>query len=284
MDVSVPDLCSRRPDAARRVERLALPLLRLVHLGCEPVTMRWHRMRMVSDFWRFYVVDRPGLALVGSGARMPYPVDGITVIPGYCPFTFFADARVGHAFIHCAIPAWPEALVRRAFPEPFVLDHPDSARRLQDLGRAISGQRDEDATLAWRAQALSTDLMWRILARLDDAMRQRLLGTPAGRLAPALALVEERMGTALSVADLAATIGVGAARCSRLFQAELGQSPVQYLLGRRVARTAELLVASGLGMEEIATRCGFPDRHYLTRQFSRRMGIPPARYRAIYQT
>ena len=33
-------------------------------------------------------------------------------------------------------------------------------------------------------------------------------------------------------------------------------------------------------IEAVAAGCGFPDRFYFTRAFGRRMGVPPAAFRA----
>jgi AraC-like DNA-binding protein len=280
MDVSDSDL---NPGDGRRLGVLAGPPMRLIFVGCEPVSWRWHRVRIVEDLWRFYVADRPGLYLQAANGRLDYHPERVTVIPSSCPFVFHMKPGVGHAFIHVAVPALPAPLVRALVPHPFHLSDPDLVRRLKAVGRAIAAQSAPEALLALQAQAIAADGLAQVLQQLDPADRDRLIGMPVGRLAPALALIEARLAEPLSVADLAQVLGVGAARCSRLFQQELGQPPLHYLLSRRVARAADLLAATGEPLPAIARACGFPNRSYLSRVFAARMGMPPGRYRAIYR-
>jgi len=57
-------------------------------------------------------------------------------------------------------------------------------------------------------------------------------------------------------------------------------SATGYVRERRIARAAELLLTSAWDLERIASASGFPNRHYLSRVFRQRMGLPPAAYRA----
>ena len=60
---------------------------------------------------------------------------------------------------------------------------------------------------------------------------------------------------------------------------QIGQTPAQYVLERRITFAAERLSFSEDSIERIAEVCGFPDRFYFSRMFVRRMGQPPAAYR-----
>lgn len=235
---------------------------------------------MRNPFWRLYLADRPGLSLTYTGGRLTYPTDRIMVIPAWMDFTFHVIPDVGHAFIHFHTPTLPSALVERTFPEPFQLGGDDLVVGLADLGRRLAFS-DDHAGLVLAAHALATTALCRILAERDHG--NLCVPLADGRLAPVLERIETELDRPLTVPALAATIGVGPERLSRLFRAELGTSPAQYLNERRVARAADQLLRSNLDLPTIARRCGFPNRTYFSRCFAARMGVPPARYRTLYR-
>ena len=52
----------------------------------------------------------------------------------------------------------------------------------------------------------------------------------------------------------------------------------QYLLHVRVSHSIYLLNTAGLGMSEIAQRCGFSDIYHYSKVFKRIMGVSPSKY------
>ena len=66
---------------------------------------------------------------------------------------------------------------------------------------------------------------------------------------------------------------------ARLFKEQTGYSPKKYLLRMRVEQACTLLHHSDMNIKEIASLCGFSDRYYFTKTFSRLMKISPAAYR-----
>jgi AraC-like DNA-binding protein len=59
-----------------------------------------------------------------------------------------------------------------------------------------------------------------------------------------------------------------------------GATPTDDLIRTRVERASWLLKTSELSLEDIAAECGFTDVYYFIRQFRKRIGITPGRYRA----
>ena len=80
------------------------------------------------------------------------------------------------------------------------------------------------------------------------------------------------------VADAAAALGLSL----RTLQRRLADAGTSYrsLLGEvRVRRAAVYLARPGTTLAEIGFLCGFADQAHFTREFTRRAGLPPARYR-----
>jgi len=88
----------------------------------------------------------------------------------------------------------------------------------------------------------------------------------------------------LTAAALAAGAGVSERHLTRLFLADLGQTPGRFVRCARTEAAAHLLASTSLPMAAIATRCGFGTAETLRQAFVDRYGIPPSRYRLTQAT
>jgi AraC family transcriptional activator FtrA len=92
-----------------------------------------------------------------------------------------------------------------------------------------------------------------------------------------------RLGTPLSVDDLAAHLNVSPRTLARRFAERLGTSPGAWLLARRVAAARTLLEQTDLPVEAVATRVGLTSAVNLRRRFRARVGTTPGAYRRAFR-
>ena len=78
---------------------------------------------------------------------------------------------------------------------------------------------------------------------------------------------------------IAAEGGISPIYLARAFKAAVGQSPHQYVLGRRIERAKKLLRDSDLPIVEVALASGFSSQSHLSNWFLRSVGVSPAAYR-----
>lgn len=81
------------------------------------------------------------------------------------------------------------------------------------------------------------------------------------------------------VSDLARIASLSASQLTRVFRNTYGQSPYDYVLARKIDTACRLLLNTGMSVKEVAYRLNFVDEHYFSNVFSKRMGMPPGRYR-----
>lgn len=102
-------------------------------------------------------------------------------------------------------------------------------------------------------------------------------------LEPVLAWIEENAHRDLDLADLAVAARMSVRSLHRRFQAETGQSPVEWLTGVRIRHAQELLEVTDHGVEIIARRVGFASATTFRTQFRRLAGVSPRTYRATFR-
>jgi AraC-like DNA-binding protein len=117
-----------------------------------------------------------------------------------------------------------------------------------------------------------------------------LQGIPSGNKQPAkfmdlriqrvVALIEEKPGHDLSLADMAQVAGLSPSRLRHKFKSEMGVTPTVYLQKFRLERARQLLVRHELTVKEVKAAVGISSDSYFTHQFKREFGIPPSRSRA----
>lgn len=102
-------------------------------------------------------------------------------------------------------------------------------------------------------------------------------------LAPLLEWITDNLDRPLTVQDMAARSGVSARTLSRLFANQIGVSPGQWLLSRRLASTRALLEETDLPVETIAKRVGLSSAVNLRRRFHNALNTTPAAYRRSFR-
>jgi AraC-like DNA-binding protein len=92
-------------------------------------------------------------------------------------------------------------------------------------------------------------------------------------------LIRQRFAEPLSLAGIAAEVGVGRTTLAVEFKRRFGVAPMAYLRSLRIEHARVLLSAEGLPPKAAASRVGFSSVHHFTRTFARLVGLPPGAYR-----
>lgn len=100
-------------------------------------------------------------------------------------------------------------------------------------------------------------------------------GTP--RFAAVLDCMRDRLAEPLTLAELAAVAGLSPFHFLRSFKAAHGATPHQMLMALRLLQAKQRL-AAGQPAAQVAAAVGLADQAHLTRAFSARYGVTPARY------
>ena len=102
-------------------------------------------------------------------------------------------------------------------------------------------------------------------------------------LAKLLTWTQEHLEEDLPVQRLARQAGMSKRTLARRFAERAGTSPIDWVIGLRVARARQLLEVTTLNIDEIASQCGFGSAPTLRHHFRERLKTSPASYRAHFR-
>lgn len=97
---------------------------------------------------------------------------------------------------------------------------------------------------------------------------------------PALKLIHTDLAHPWTVAKLAAEAGVSRATLAQRFGRLVGEPPMAYLTGARLARAADLLRETDATLDAVARRVGYGNAFALSAAFKRERGLSPQAYRS----
>lgn len=100
----------------------------------------------------------------------------------------------------------------------------------------------------------------------------------------ALALLDQHLDAPWTVASLASEVGLSRAALARRFTALVGEPPMAYLTGRRLAMAADLLRRPDTTVAAVADRVGYGSPFALSAAFRRERGVTPTEHRARHRT
>lgn len=143
----------------------------------------------------------------------------------------------------------------------------DTAALMPDM-EAMHALDYEDAPYILRA-----GMLYKLLSQL---YKPHVTG-PAVK--PMVEYIRTHMQSDLSLELLCREFSFSKNHIINLFKKELGMTPVAYLNDLRLRQAERLLIATSQTIESIATTCGYPNYSHFYRQFLRKNGVSPEKFR-----
>ncbi len=88
-------------------------------------------------------------------------------------------------------------------------------------------------------------------------------------------LVAEDLAGTLRIDRLAKEVGISQGQLSRLFLAEHGRTPLQYIRDARAEHAHRLLTTTTMTLKQVGAACGYPNAHHFNRFIRERLGASP---------
>jgi AraC-like DNA-binding protein len=158
---------------------------------------------------------------------------------------------------------------------PILKLQPRTIEHLADCSlRLISGGGETPG----RASAIAYEAA---MALFDDVFGSHpVLGQEYRTMQHVINYIAENLERPLPVEDLAKVSGLSRAHFSRVFAANEGMPPAEFVLRKRLQRATKLLTKTArLSVKEVALMSGFEDPNYFAKVFRRFFGASPTEFR-----
>jgi AraC-like DNA-binding protein len=273
---------------------------RLEILRCSYWVIRlWNHANLASPYWRLYWNHSTGGEVQWQEQRFLLDSDQLLLIAPHTPFTtrFHPDGVRGYpenVMQGCPAAEWDDAehagerVLRHLFIH-FIVGAPYDALAPQIIAIPI------DSVL----RALLEEIIVPVAADPHSFTRRQsfqlrallsfaLAAVPEARwpapqtderIVTVMRFIDEHYQRPLCNDDFAALATMSAKAFVRLFKERTQQTPLAYVLQRRLENASILLHHTDESVERIAERCGFCDRHHFSKLFQRAFGVGPATYR-----
>ena len=237
-----------------------------LHLGGSTLVEKWHDGRLLGH-----------RARVGSVSLVPAVVTTQWVLAGH--------SRVAHLYVD------PQQLSRLA-------QHSQASNHRPEL-RDFHGEKDDFLASLMRAviaqggapDRLAHDELMTVVCK--HLLRTYALGQHCGagpdreRVTLTAAVlrrlfnhIEERIADELRLSDLASLARLSEDHFLRAFKAAVGQTPHQFVLGRRIFRARDLLERTAKPIQDVALETGFRGPSHFASVFRQQLGKSPRVWRA----
>ena len=257
---------------------------------------------------------QPGEVLDGRFPRLMKDFEGVLIIEGHPVFEtqygkcslkpgsivlsrpglnetcrWDANNQTHHAYFHFSIEEipvdWPDPA-----DWPYCQTHPLPV--LEEMFHYIVDQATQQVD--WPAQNRPGASENRLLENFLDIFLSPLQTAEAPLLPEfsepvrrAVKYIRERFEDAVfkpvTLKDLSSAANVSSTHLCRVFNKELSLSPMRVCRLMQFQLSISMLARSNRTIQEIATRCGFPDQFYFSRSFTRTFGRSPSQLRRDMQ-
>lgn len=99
------------------------------------------------------------------------------------------------------------------------------------------------------------------------------------RLLNSITYIHENYQQKINIEHLASMENLSPSHYRALFTQMFGESPVEYIISRRIEAAIQMLENSDKTLSEISALSGFNDVYYFGKQFKRKIGVSPGKYR-----
>lgn len=122
--------------------------------------------------------------------------------------------------------------------------------------------------------------LYRIILEMEREWAKDKRSAASRQLKPALDFINAHYAEgSVSVEAISRLCGMSDTYLRKLFVAEYGKTPQQYISNLRLTKATELLQSGYYSVSEIASRCGFNNINYFSTFIKKETGLSPLQYR-----
>lgn len=188
------------------------------------------------------------------------------------------DGQWAEFYIHCPTVFYQAMRLLQVLPAHCVVYEPgihaNLLVRYEAFFEYLRGTTPDDWPAMWaRCHTLLADLIRR------DRLSQRVVSSIRQQMLHAASLLADQNEHRLSLPALARKMGMGYESFRKHFKREIGLSPGEHRIRKRMELAQQLLIEHRLSNKEVAYRLGYADPFTFSKQFAQHVGQSPTAFR-----
>jgi AraC family transcriptional regulator len=164
---------------------------------------------------------------------------------------------------------------------PGLSQAPNAPRFLEARATVLSARAHAERAAGHLSPLALEEYGWDLLGMASPVTTMASLETQSPVwVRRSLEMIHASIERGLTIAAIAREVDLHPVYVARAFRQRFGRTVAQHLEHLRLEAACRLLMTDA-SLADIASRTGFADQSHLTRTFTRRIGVPPGRYRRV---
>ena len=272
--------------------------LQMLNVGFAKHNGDWNWKNVVSPFTRFFYVTEGDAKLVFSDKTVTLKPHHMYIVPPYVQHSYECQGFFSLYYLHVYERVKSESNVFELYTLPtevkaepidalifenFCKAHPEAKlpeSNPQTYDNKIHFtnyvQRYNNFPL-WRKMRLRGAMLLLFSRFMEGAVSK--MWTNDERMRRVLSYIHDNLYNEMNLDKLAEVACVTKHYLIRLFDRELGMSPIQYINKKKIEKSQLLLFTENMPVKEVAFLMGFRDMSYFIRLFKHFVGVTPRAYK-----
>ena len=247
------------------------PSIYIYECGIKQTGTWWNITGAQNPFWRFYYNIKHGNKIRVKGETIALGPNHIVILPSNIKFDCIGLTEVPHFWIHFSLE--PSFAFHADIPILLNIDNNllHNIAKIAKMQRLADNSTDHARSIYHTCAALLHNTITNI-----DIIPEMSYPPTLNRL---LYYIRNNPDANLSNSELSRMVGMSREGFIRWFTKQIGSSPGHHVTSSRIEYSEQLLLLTNRSIEDIAETCGFANRYYFTRIFTRHKNCGPAKFR-----
>lgn len=267
-------------------------------LGHAQTVHQWRNEDISSPFVRIFYVKNGKATMHLQDQDILLTPGHMYLLPSYTPHAYECDSEFEFYYLFVYQRRINEMSLFDIYDFPYEVDsdhatqllfenycnlYPQLALPSRDAEAFLNHQAYRDYAQAYMKMVWYERLQLHGLVEIlisyfvKHAREKQIVSDP--RISKVLDYIQQNITSAITIEELADRACLTKSYLIRLFRQHLGQTPLQYVIRKKIQSAQTLLLDSDMSVRQVARTLGFPDVSYFIRLFRKNLGFTPQEYR-----
>lgn len=275
----------------------------MLNVGYAKHDADWNFKDINSPFTRIYYVTEGGASVIIGGEYRKLVKGRMYIIPAFTEHTDICDGKFCHYYVHIYEDVAHGQDITSNYEFPFEIDgtpadeslfinlcEHNKSMALKCVDPKIYDNKhsliecvrlNRERPLFDRLESMG--IIYQLIGRFVRVARPKFQPTDI-RIDRAIKEMSSNLSDLSSIEDMAKDACMSRDHFIRLFKQEVGCTPAQFIIGKKMMKARLMLASESISAKEIAYSLGYDDMSYFIRLFKKHVGMTPQQYRNSFNS